>query len=151
MVRRTLLFGPGMSQPDADSDRVRTSITRYMLLIPSSIEGNVIVIAACIPTLGPLYEIMRGKRSWGSYNPSYNNRHYYKSTKEDTFGVSDVDRKKPAAAVYPHDNLFSTNIDCDATRNSSQDSILNADKVQNSSIPLGQIRRTDQVRVEYGG
>lgn len=119
------------------------------MLIFSSIEGNVIVIAACIPTLGPLYEILRGKRSWGSYNPSYNNRYYKKSSKEDTFGLSSVDRKKPTAVVHPHDDLFTTNIDA-TTRNGSQDSILNGDQVQNSNLPWGQIRRTDRVEVEYG-
>ena len=124
------------------------------MLTSNSIEGNVIVIAACIPTLGPLYEVMRGKRSWGSYNPSHNNRYYKKSSKDDdTFNLSTRDRKKPTVGIHAHDDLFSTNIDTNidaTTRSGSQDSILNSDQVQNSNIPLGQIRRTDQVQVDYG-
>lgn len=147
-----------LRRPDGTADLVIW--TRYVLvglglhsmryvLISRSIEGNVIVIAACIPTLGPLYEILRGKRSWGSYNPSYNNR-YYKSNKEDTFGLTSVDHKKPTAVAQPHDDLFTTNVDA-TTRSGSQDSIMRPDKVQNSNLPLGRIRRTDQVQVEYGG
>ncbi|ORX92630.1 hypothetical protein BCR34DRAFT_442949, partial [Clohesyomyces aquaticus] len=48
------------------------------ITIWTSIEGNAIVIAACIPTLQPLFDLILGRRVFGSTN----DRRYYKGYKE---------------------------------------------------------------------
>ncbi|KAL1964903.1 hypothetical protein VTN77DRAFT_6256 [Rasamsonia byssochlamydoides] len=48
------------------------------LVIWTSIEGNTIIIAACIPTLAPLIELALGKRALGSgSDPDYYNHYGY--------------------------------------------------------------------------
>ncbi|KAL3441959.1 hypothetical protein BJX65DRAFT_321756 [Aspergillus insuetus] len=97
--------------------------------LPSTIESNIIIMASCIPTLGPLYQMARGKRSW--------NLHQRKHTFS---GQRDKD-------------LITTNIS--TTKTGSQESILRVD-VQGKGpglgveqLPKGGIQRTDQVVVEY--
>ncbi|KAL4772002.1 hypothetical protein BDW60DRAFT_207731 [Aspergillus nidulans var. acristatus] len=93
------------------------------LVIWTSIESNIIVIASCIPTLGPFYELILGRRSWSSQERS-------------NFGT------------YQDAGLFITN-NIGTTRGGSQESILRPDEQAKGGRPAGGIQRTDQVVVEY--
>ncbi|OQE29291.1 hypothetical protein PENFLA_c004G05739 [Penicillium flavigenum] len=109
------------------------------LVIWTSVESNIIIMASCIPTLGPMYEMIRGKRSWSSHGR-------YESSKL----RSDTDRpiKKSASNDRDDDILMTTNIG--ATGSGSQESILNSDQLQTEVHMAGKIHRTDQVKIEYG-
>lgn len=100
-----------------------------------------IIMASCIPTLGPLYEMARGKRSWSSRGRSY-------KSSANQLPSSSFDRhmKKSTYSSQKDADLFETNID--AAREGSQESILGADQAQ-SKCANGRIQRTDQVVVEY--
>lgn len=42
-------------------------VCMYILTVfPSSVEGNSIIIASCIPTLRPLLEVLMGRKPFGS-------------------------------------------------------------------------------------
>ncbi|KAJ5508188.1 hypothetical protein N7527_010331 [Penicillium freii] len=110
------------------------------LVIWTSVESNIIIMASCIPTLGPIYEMIRGKRSWSSHGRydsgkfrSYTDRPMKKSTINDR---------------EDDDILMTTNIG--TTRSGSQESILNSDQLRNEANVPGRIHRTDQVKIEYG-
>lgn len=106
-----------------------------------SIESNMIIMASCIPTLGPLYEMARGRRSWSSRQRSYkSSANQLPSTSGDRY------MKKSVYSSQKDADLFETNID--AAREGSQESILGSDKGQNRGAN-GRIQRTDQVVVEY--
>ncbi|CAG7953771.1 unnamed protein product [Penicillium nalgiovense] len=110
------------------------------LVIWTSVESNIIIMASCIPTLGPMYEMIRGKRSWSSHGR-------YESSKL----RSDTDRpiKKSASNNREDDDiLMTTNIG--ATGSGSQGSILNSDQLRTEVHMAGKIHRTDQVKIEYG-
>lgn len=107
---------------------------------PSSIESNIIIIASCIPTLGPLYEILRGKRSWSSHQ-----NYYQSSGNKIPSSTGDRHFKKYALDSHKDADLFTTNIG--TNREGSQESILRDEA--NGSRPTGKIQRTDQVVVEY--
>ncbi|KAL4804194.1 hypothetical protein BDV18DRAFT_162602 [Aspergillus unguis] len=116
------------------------------LVIWTSIESNVIIMASCIPTLGPLWEMLRGKRSWSSRNGSYN----YKRSGNKLPSTGDQYVKKSAlSSIRDKDaDLFTTQIG--TTREGSQESILGDGHDANSTArPVGSIQRTDQVVVEY--
>ncbi|KAL4887225.1 hypothetical protein BJY04DRAFT_204274 [Aspergillus karnatakaensis] len=111
------------------------------LVMWTSIESNIIIIASCIPTLGPLYELLRGKRSWSSHHRDYKSSHQIPSTKGDSH------IKKIPFGWHREEELFTTNIG--TGNNGSQESILGEDKSQKRAPPVGHIHRTDQVVVEY--
>lgn len=98
-------------------------------------------MASCIPTLGPLYEMARGKRSWSSRQRSY-------KSSANQLPSSSMDRhtKKSPFNSQKDADLFETNIG--TAREGSQESILGGDEAQNSHAN-GRIQRTDQVVVEY--
>ncbi|KAL5343276.1 hypothetical protein BJX70DRAFT_408835 [Aspergillus crustosus] len=112
------------------------------LVIWTSIESNMIIIASCIPTLGPLYELFRGKRSWSSHK-----RYGKTSANQIPSTTGDRQFKKPTFGSHKEDELFTTNIG--VTNNGSQESILGADRGHKESQSVNQIQRTDQVVVEY--
>lgn len=94
-------------------------------------------MASCIPTLGPLYEMLRGKRSWTSHR-SYP----YKNSTQ--IPSSDRFRSRNYALGSNKDrDLFETNIG--TVREGSQESILQ----EGGGRPVDKIQRTDQVVVEY--
>ncbi|RDW63230.1 uncharacterized protein DSM5745_10341 [Aspergillus mulundensis] len=113
------------------------------LVIWTSIESNIIIMASCIPTLGPLYEMMLGKRSWSS-----NQRYYYKDKGSANQGPSTSERhtKRSNFTADKDADLFTTNIG--TTREGSQESILRPDLTHGAHL-AGRIQRTDQVVVEY--
>lgn len=96
----------------------------------NSIESDVVIIASCIPTLQPFLELITGKRTKSSYSNRYKGSH----------NLPDSSYDKPSRAPRKSD-LAITNVE-------SQESILRADEHQNHH-PLGAIRRTDNVTVEY--
>ncbi|KAJ5163999.1 uncharacterized protein N7500_005829 [Penicillium coprophilum] len=108
------------------------------LVIWTSVESNIIIIASCIPTLGPIYEMIRGKRSWSSHGR-------YDSGKMRTY--TDGPTKKSNNTRENDDILMTTNIE--TTRSGSQESILNSDQLRNDAHVVGKIHRTDQVKIEY--
>ncbi|RAH47917.1 uncharacterized protein BO95DRAFT_472138 [Aspergillus brunneoviolaceus CBS 621.78] len=111
------------------------------LVIWTSIESNVIIMASCIPTLGPLYEMVRGRRSWSSY------QRYYKGHAIELATSRNRRFRKPMNYMLTHDELLTTNIG--TLENGSEDNILPNGQVQNRDCAMGQIHRTDKVVVEY--
>ncbi|KAJ5384077.1 hypothetical protein N7517_001988 [Penicillium concentricum] len=109
------------------------------LVIWTSVESNIIIMASCIPTLGPIYEMIRGKRSWSSHGR-------YDSGKMRSY--TDRPTKKSNNTCEDDDILMTTNIE--TTRSGSQESILNSDQLQKEAHVVGKIHRTDQVKIEYG-
>lgn len=104
-----------------------------------SIEADVVMIASCIPTLQPLLELIMGKRTLGSYSHSDK----YKQSGSN-FNMGTFDRSKRSAARK--DDLAVTNVE----GKESQESILRDDQLQqDKEFPMGAIRRTDNVTVEY--
>ncbi|KAL2844821.1 hypothetical protein BJY01DRAFT_235157 [Aspergillus pseudoustus] len=111
------------------------------LVIWTSIESNIIIMASCIPTLGPLYELARGKRSWSSH------QRYYKSSDNHPRSFShDRHIRKPAFGGQGDRDLITTNIG--PTKDGSQESILQTDESK-GPYPQGGIHRMDRVVVEY--
>jgi hypothetical protein len=107
-------------------------------------------MASCIPTLGPLYEMARGKRSWSSH------QRYYKSSGNQAQSSSHdrhIHARKHTFSGQRDKDLITTNIS--TTKNGSQESILRVDEqakrpgVGVGRLPKGGIQRTDQVVVEY--
>jgi len=105
------------------------------LLTSDSIESNVVIVASCIPTLQPILELILGKRSLASYS---NNSSRQKNSKY-MHSTSYV-RSRRSMIRKPDPTI--TDIE-------SQESILHAEGDQHLAHPLGQIRRTDNVTVEY--
>ncbi|KAL4887926.1 hypothetical protein BDV59DRAFT_196874 [Aspergillus ambiguus] len=102
------------------------------LVIWTSVESNVVILASCIPTLQPLIELILGKRTLRSTS-----KDPYKSYERHEASY----RSKKSAPVK--DDLQITNIE-------SQESILRSDENQaGESHQLGHIRRTDNVVIEY--
>ncbi|KAL2842308.1 hypothetical protein BJX68DRAFT_257838 [Aspergillus pseudodeflectus] len=116
------------------------------LVIWTSIESNIIIMASCIPTLGPLYEMARGKRSWSSH------QRYYKSSGNNPHSSSHNRHvRKHTFSGQKDKDLMTTNIN--TTKNGSQENILPLDE-QGKGLGVGRlprngIQRTDQVVVEY--
>ncbi|EAU36889.1 predicted protein [Aspergillus terreus NIH2624] len=100
------------------------------LVMWTNIESDVVIIASCIPTLQPVLELITGKRTKSSYSNRYKGSH----------NLPDSSFDRPSKTPRKSD-LAITNVD-------SQESILRSDELQNSH-PLGTIRRTDNVTVEY--
>jgi hypothetical protein len=111
-------------------------------------------MASCIPTLGPLYEMARGKRSWSSH------QRYYKSSGNNAHSSSHdrhIPARKHTFSGQRDRDLITTNIS--TTKNGSQESILRVDEqgkgpgirpgIGVGRLPKGSIQRTDQVVVEY--
>ncbi|KAL4804203.1 hypothetical protein BDV18DRAFT_162611 [Aspergillus unguis] len=120
----------------ADSTYASTNLVLW-----TSIESNVIIMASCIPTLGPLWEMLLGKRSWSSHDNSYN----YKRSGNKLLSASDPHSKKVRDADA---DLFATQIG--TTREGSQERILQGKyDAKDIAPPVGSIQRTHQVVVEY--
>jgi hypothetical protein len=86
--------------------------------------------------------MIRGKRSWSSHGRYYKSRNQLRSSSADHCA-----RKLNYVVHKPHDDLMTTNIG--ETKDGSQESILRSEEFQSGGHPLGEIRRTDKVTVEY--
>ncbi|KAF2453059.1 hypothetical protein BDY21DRAFT_388291 [Lineolata rhizophorae] len=150
---------PGLASPDFSYD---TSD----LVIWTSMEGNSIIIAACIPTLQPLLELILGRKALGSssggrgksggqYYNRYGSRGGHggnRSAATPTMELSDVGAA--SAATTSKSKRSRT----DAVEVDSQESILPADAAKRETVVgsgsgshhhLGAIQRTDDVVVCY--
>ncbi|OOF92077.1 hypothetical protein ASPCADRAFT_210489 [Aspergillus carbonarius ITEM 5010] len=106
------------------------------LVMWTNIESNVVIIASCIPTLQPVLELILGRRTTSSYN---NSRNRYKGSSQ--LPDSSFDHSKMSKPRKP---------DYEITTVGSQESILRDEGRQGvESHPMGAIRRTDNVTVEY--
>lgn len=120
-------------------DQVRFMIrsTTDPSLTANSIESNVVIVASCIPTLQPIIELILGKRSLGSYSNNSSRQKNSKYMNSTSYAHS---RRSMVRKAEPTINDVE-----------SQESILRAedDQHHNGAHQLGQIRRTDNVTVEY--
>ncbi|GLA47618.1 hypothetical protein AnigIFM63604_002297 [Aspergillus niger] len=105
------------------------------LVMWTNIESNVVIIASCIPTLQPVLELILGKRTTSSYN----SRDRYKGSSQLPDSSNDHSKlSKPRKTDY------------EITTVGSQESILREEaNGRIESHPMGAIRRTDNVTVEY--
>ncbi|KAI3076427.1 hypothetical protein CBS147353_4753 [Aspergillus niger] len=105
------------------------------LVMWTNIESNVVIIASCIPTLQPVLELILGKRTTSSYN----SRNRYKGSSQLPDSSNDHSKlSKPRKTDY------------EITTVGSQESILREEaNGRIESHPMGAIRRTDNVTVEY--
>lgn len=113
-------------------------ITDYIFC---SIEADVVVIASCIPTLQPLLEFLLGKRKIGS---SGNSRYFNRLDKgSQPVGSHSLEMHSKKSSAKKHNSVSITNVE-------SEESILPPDeRAQAQMHNLGEIRRTDDVRVQY--
>ncbi|KAL1991451.1 hypothetical protein VTN49DRAFT_4759 [Thermomyces lanuginosus] len=107
------------------------------LVLWSCVETNVVVIGSCIPTLQPLLELILGKRGVTS---SGRGDKYYKNS---GYNSSSYGAGKPSISGR-RDSLGFTVVE-------SQESIIgdNQPEGRQNVLPLSQIRRTDDVTVNY--
>ncbi|RAH69861.1 uncharacterized protein BO66DRAFT_438934 [Aspergillus aculeatinus CBS 121060] len=110
------------------------------LVIWTSIESNVIIMASSILTLDRLYEMVRGRRSWSSL------QRYYKGNAIELATSRNRPFRKPMNYMLTHDELLMTNIG--TLKNGSEHNILPRE-IRNQGYAMGQINRTDKVVVEY--
>lgn len=103
------------------------------LVLWTCVEANVVVVASCIPTLQPLLEFILGKRVMASSSRG-TNEHY----KSSGFNNSSYGAKRSMASRK----------EAGFTTVESQESIL-GDNENGNAHPLSQIRRTDNVTVNY--
>ena len=100
-----------------------------------------VIIASCIPTLHPLLEMILRKRALRSYNTS---RDQYKGSGSYNIGSASFNRSKRSHVRKPE--LTITGVESQG----SQENILQLDANKHLvGHPLSQIRRTDNVTVEY--
>ncbi|KAG2419393.1 hypothetical protein HFD88_004189 [Aspergillus terreus] len=104
------------------------------LVIWTSVESNVVILASCIPTLQPLIELALGKRT-------------LKSTSKYPYQSSE---RRHESSYWSKKSAPAKNADLQITNVESQECILGSDKNQAvEGHQLGHIRRTDNVVVEY--
>ncbi|ORY57256.1 uncharacterized protein BCR38DRAFT_504377 [Pseudomassariella vexata] len=115
------------------------------VVIWTSVEGNTIIIAACIPVLKPLVDLFRGK-----FDPSLNSRrHNYRgfysrsrSTPKVNVNLGRINVKKQQPPTLSFDGNIAI------TRAESRETMLGLSEHRLQEPKLGQIRRTDVVVVE---
>lgn len=105
-----------------------------------SIEADVVVIASCIPTLQPLLEFLLGKRKIGS---SANSRYFNRLDKgSQPMGSHSIEMRSKKSSANKHNSVSITNVE-------SEESILPGDEHAQVHNNLGEIRRTDEMHVQY--
>ncbi|RDW64440.1 uncharacterized protein DSM5745_09851 [Aspergillus mulundensis] len=106
------------------------------LVLWTNVESDVVIIASCIPTLQPVLELILGKRKLSSYSGSKNK---YKGSQQ----LHDYSHSRSQSKM----NKSARKTDLTITGVESQESIL---RDEGGGHPMGAIRRTDNVVVEYG-
>ncbi|KAL1992638.1 hypothetical protein VTN49DRAFT_4670 [Thermomyces lanuginosus] len=106
------------------------------LILWTCVEANVVVIASCIPTLQPLLEFLTGKRSLTSSNRNTDDKKTSNGYNSGSYGVG-------KRSLPRKDNIGFTTVE-------SEESILRESQLEGANAhPLTQIRRTDNVTVNY--
>ncbi|PYH36574.1 uncharacterized protein BO87DRAFT_302911 [Aspergillus neoniger CBS 115656] len=119
------------------ADLSDTTYATADLVIWTSIESNVVILASCIPTLQPLLEIILGKRSLRSTS-----RYQYKESSAQ-LPESNKWSSKRSAHRKSKGNMMVADV-------GSQDSILQTvDDHGDESHYMGHIRRTDNITIVY--
>ncbi|KAM0226482.1 hypothetical protein ACHAQD_000404 [Fusarium lateritium] len=117
----------------------------------TSVEGNLIIIAACIPVLQPILEMLKGQSIWntkkGSGNSPYASDRKKSAQKQHGIELQDKPRKKVDAYGFTIQD-----------RDGSEDNIVDSDRLSETTTPSSRsitnsagegILRTHQVAVEY--
>jgi hypothetical protein len=118
----------------------------YQLVIWTAIESNVVIMASCIPTLQPLLEFLTGKRKMGSSYHSNSNKRYFDRLEKGSKPYNSESIEMHSKRSQPkHHSISITNIE---GGQESQESILPSETPPHHD-PLGHIRRTDDVSVQY--
>ncbi|GFN15408.1 PAXNEB family protein [Aspergillus tubingensis] len=119
------------------ADLSDTTYATADLVIWTSIESNVVILASCIPTLQPLLEIILGKRSLRSTS-----RYQYKESSAQ-LPESNKWSSKRSAHRKSKGNMMVADV-------GSQDSILQTvNDHGDESHYMGHIRRTDNITIVY--
>ncbi|RAH58693.1 hypothetical protein BO85DRAFT_395920 [Aspergillus piperis CBS 112811] len=119
------------------ADLSDTTFATADLVIWTSIESNVVILASCIPTLQPLLEIILGKRSLRSTS-----RYQYKESSTQ-LPESNKWSSKRSGHRKSKGNMMVADV-------GSQDSILQTvDGHGDESHYMGHIRRTDNITIVY--
>ncbi|KAF5621967.1 integral membrane protein [Fusarium sp. NRRL 52700] len=115
----------------------------------ASVEGNIIIIAACIPVLQPILEMLKGRNIWSSKKGSGKHQYedYSKQSGQQQPGIElkDKPRKKIDAYGFTIQG-----------KEGSEENIVDADKTSRTTSsrpesPKEGIMRPDQVTVGYDG
>ncbi|OJZ92733.1 hypothetical protein ASPFODRAFT_274337 [Aspergillus luchuensis CBS 106.47] len=117
------------------ADLSDTTYATADLVIWTSIESNVVILASCIPTLQPLLEIILGKRSLRSTS-----RYQYKESSTQ-LPESNKWSSKRSGHRKSKGNMMVADV-------GSQDSILQTVDGDESHY-MGHIRRTDNITIVY--
>ncbi|KAF2197616.1 hypothetical protein GQ43DRAFT_380589 [Delitschia confertaspora ATCC 74209] len=138
---------PGLASPDFSYDTCD-------LVIWTSIEGNTIIMATCIPVLRPLADLVFGKKVFGSSaNKGYGSKGY--DSKGYGSHSGHVNLNSIELSNVKHGNAKGTILSSkrggrDPMKVDSQESILGHDNTTtHGSNKAGWIQRTDDVSVSY--
>jgi hypothetical protein len=114
-----------------------------------SIEGSVIIIATCIPTLQPLLELIRGR----TLSTDSSSRRAYMKQGSSRSGRQDIELAPKVRIRTPQDELAGI-MDTRHDKADSQESILGPINPPNEPQPsverTGSIMRTQEVSIMYG-
>ncbi|KAL1959107.1 hypothetical protein VTO42DRAFT_2894 [Malbranchea cinnamomea] len=125
-------------------DKLDSTYTTADLVIWACVEGNTLVIAACIPTLAPLFEFMLGRKFFAS--SAFGKYTIRKNSRSNNAQGLEFARMRRQPAKNPDTKLGALD---------SQVSILAEDEQQrgqdsHSGDSYGVIQRTDHISVEFG-
>ncbi|EOO02170.1 putative integral membrane protein [Phaeoacremonium minimum UCRPA7] len=118
----------------------------------TSIEGNLIIIAACIPLLQPVVEKIKGRSIWRSSKTGSSNRQYANFSKQSARQADPIElHSKPKKKV----DVYGFTIHA---KEDSEENIVNPDKQSTTTSsgrhsgtyqPNDRIMKTDVVTVTY--
>ncbi|CVK91256.1 uncharacterized protein FMAN_09399 [Fusarium mangiferae] len=115
----------------------------------SSVEGNPIIIAACIPVLQPVLEMLRGRNIWSTKKDSGQHHYedYNKQSGQQRPGIELQDKPRKKVDTYG----FTIQ-----GKEGSEENMVDADKVSRTTSsrpesPKDGIVRADQVTIGYDG
>ncbi|KAF5263326.1 hypothetical protein FOXYS1_5927 [Fusarium oxysporum] len=124
----------------------RTHQMTYKIL---SVEGNLIIIAACIPVLQPILEMFKGRNIWSTKKGSgkHQYKEYSKQSGQQQPGIELKDKPRKKVDTYG----FTIQ-----GKEGSEENMVDADKISRTTSsrpesPKEGIVRTDQVIVGYDG
>ncbi|KAJ4066360.1 hypothetical protein NW763_003396 [Fusarium oxysporum] len=115
----------------------------------TSVEGNLIIIAACIPVLQPILEMLKGRNIWSTNKGSGKHQYedYSKQSGQQQPGIELKDKPRKKVDTYG----FTIQ-----GKEGSEENMVDSDKVSRTTSsrpesPKEGMVRTDQVTVGYDG